>query len=110
MKLCLVQGADEAASDKLSVFDEASEVHIGADMKWFPRGVGKWSLRGESHSALFGDLSWGDLFRPLSTAYLEAKAEPRIGSSSTSIMVLSDGRLLSACPEDDGGRYVVDGN
>jgi hypothetical protein len=39
----------------------------------------------------------------------EAKFEPRSDSSSTSIIVLSEGRLLSPCPEDDGGLYVDDG-
>jgi hypothetical protein len=110
MKLSLVQGADDGASE-LSATEEASEVHLGAAMKWLPRGVGKASLRGDSHNAVLGMLSWGSLFRPLSAALNEAKCEIRIiESSSTSNIVLSDGRLLGTGPKDDAGRYVVEGN
>jgi len=112
MKLCLVQGADDGAGELVSVSDEDVDGQIGAERKWFPLGVGKWSLKGDRcHDAkeLLGDLSWGDLFRPLSICIFVAKLEPRWDSSSTSIIVLSEGRLLGTCPDVDAGRYTVDG-
>lgn len=63
-----------------------------------PRGVGKWSLSGESQSAFLGDLS--RLFR---TSIMDPLFE-----SSSSIIVLSDLRRLRTCP-GDGGVYVVAG-
>lgn len=41
VKLSLVQGADDSAGDMLSVSEDVDEGGIGADMKWFPLGVGK---------------------------------------------------------------------
>lgn len=104
MKLARVHGAEEGVGDgMLSVSEDEVEGGIGADMKWLPRGVGKWSLRGDSQSAIFGDLS---RLRRLSVII-----EPRCDSSSSSIIVLSDFRrvLLCACTGGGGGAYVVAG-
>ena len=82
---------------------------MGADMKWLPRGVGKWSLSGESQSAFFGDLVLGDLLlEDLSRPLRMSINDPRFDSSSSSNIVLSDRRRLWSCPAD-GGLYVVDG-
>ena len=55
MKEVLVHGAEEGVAEimlSLSLSDAAVDSGLGADMKWLPRGVGKLSLRGESHSAV----------------------------------------------------------
>lgn len=72
-------------------------------MKCFPRGVGKWSLKGERNVSNLGDLFLGDLFLPLSIS------DPTTDPSLSSTIVLSNGRFLGTCPFDDGGLYVVDG-
>jgi hypothetical protein len=72
---------------------------MGADMKWLPRGVGKWSLNGDSQSAMLVDLS-----RPLRTSMIESRAD----SPSSSIIVLRDRCRLRACT-GAGGLYVVAG-
>ncbi len=65
--------------------DEGDAGTKGADMKLFPRGVGKWSLMGENQSAF---LDWS---RPLDSSSAET---PLADSSSSSIIVLSDRRFL----------------
>jgi hypothetical protein len=58
VKEVLVHGAEEGVREvleimlSLSLSDASVDSAIGAGMKWLPRGVGKLSLRGESHSAV----------------------------------------------------------
>ena len=85
-KLSRFHGADDTWEYSLSLTEDGDEGTIGADMKLFPRGVGKWSLIGENHFAC--SLGVG--------APLEA-------SSSSSIMVLSDRLLVRTCAGGCGG-------
>lgn len=86
----------------LSVSDDVSEGGTGATIKCLPRGVGKWSLRGERTSSLRG-LLLGNLDLGPSSS------DPTTDPSLSSAIVLSDPCLLGTCPVDDGGMYVVDG-
>jgi len=70
---------------------------LGADMKWLPRGVGKLSLMGESHSAVLDAFSCAIIIEFLCVV------------TSSSIIVLSDRCVLRACAAD-GGQYVVAGS
>jgi len=125
--LSLVHGPDEVCEYSLPLTDDDGEAGMsGADMKWLPLGVGKWSLKGERQSAemkwlplgvgkwslkgerqsaqlgAFGD---GDRRRPRSSS---TSPPSFIDSSSSSIIVLRERRRRGTCT-GDGALYVVAG-
>jgi hypothetical protein len=112
-KLSLFHGAEDTWEYSLSDTDEGDEGTIGADMKLLPRGVGKWSLIGENQFA-FLDSSWArgvgkwSLIGESHFASLDSSCDSSIVatllevSSSSSIMVLSERRLLMTCTGDGG--------
>lgn len=97
-------GLEEEEGELLSSTDavEGDEGSIGADKKWKPRGVGKWSLRGDSHDTIFSLGDWAWILRFSGAARLCGC------STSSSIIVLSNLPGLRSC-DGEGGRYVVDG-
>ena len=103
--LSLVQGPDEVCEYSLSAGEDGEAGMSGAIMKWFPLGVGKWSLKGERQSDQLGAFGDDDPRRPRSSSL---SSPPLIDSSSSSIIVLSERRRRGACT-GDGASYVAAG-
>ena len=95
----LASSASEAPSPSLAMYDGVAG-RTGAARKCMPRGVGKWSLRGESHCSIF---SVDCLF-----LLLQSTTVSRSWEGSSTMALRSLGGLLRACGED--GRKAVLGS
>jgi len=102
LDLLLFHGFEDVEGELLSSAEmvDGEDGKIGAERKWKPLGVGKWSLSGDNQASILRFDVW---LRSclLSMAYC-------VSSLSSSIIVLSDLPSLLAC-EGEGGLYVDEG-